>query len=190
MDCASCHSPESWTIKNDLVFFNHYSTTFPLTGKHIGLDCRSCHAYLEFEKVLSDCASCHTDIHQQTVGSDCARCHSTQFWAVDNITEMHEHISFPLTGSHSGVDCNQCHLSETNSRFNPLAFECIACHSAQFIGVKSPDHVKNGYSTDCTQCHTLFPGWNPAIFKDHNSCLNTTSHSPHLFPIIPISHDT
>ena len=167
MDCVKCHSSENWTFNSNKSTFSHDSTSFPLKGQHNNLDCRSCHTSLEFEKAPTECISCHTDIHQQTVGADCARCHTPESWIVDEVTEMHERTSFPLIGVHSTVDCNQCHVSENNLRFNPISMECISCHNDDFNGTTSPDHIKNGFSEDCVKCHSITgTDWNTNIV-DH-----------------------
>ncbi|MBK8701253.1 MAG: hypothetical protein IPN29_17615 [Saprospiraceae bacterium] len=155
MDCAKCHSPESWTFNSQISSFSHDSTGFALSGQHRDLECRSCHTSLEFKQVSSTCVSCHTDIHQQTVGTDCARCHTSDSWLVDNITELHEKTAFPLIGVHATVNCNACHTSESNIRFSPTGVECISCHSQDYALTKQPDHVKFGFSTDCASCHSL-----------------------------------
>lgn len=49
MDCAKCHSPESWTYAQNATF-SHDSTEFALTGQHRDLECRSCHTSLEFKR--------------------------------------------------------------------------------------------------------------------------------------------
>jgi hypothetical protein len=37
--CASCHIPDGW----NRLLFAHDRTSFPLTGKHDGVDCVRCH---------------------------------------------------------------------------------------------------------------------------------------------------
>jgi hypothetical protein len=38
-DCIRCHVTSSWVPEN----FDHNTTNFPLTGKHVDVDCRACH---------------------------------------------------------------------------------------------------------------------------------------------------
>lgn len=160
IDCAHCHSSESWKFNARTAQFSHDSTRFSLTGEHKELDCRSCHASLIFNEARMDCNACHIDVHNQTVGLTCNRCHTTQSWIVDNITEIHERTSFPLTGVHQSVNCNLCHKSETNNRFNPIGFNCIDCHRADYDKTRNPDHNKNRFATDCSGCHNLVdPDW-------------------------------
>ncbi len=168
MDCAKCHSPENWLFSAQTSTFSHDSTSFPLTGQHKDLDCRSCHTSPVFKEAETNCISCHTDVHQMTVGNDCARCHTPVSWIVENVTEMHEKVSFPLMGVHSTVNCNQCHVSETNVRFGPTGVTCIDCHRADYETTKKPDHIKLNFDTDCAACHSLTgTEWNTEAI-DHN----------------------
>lgn len=162
LDCAKCHSPESWTFNKVNTTFRHDSTNFPLTGLHTTVDCRSCHDNLDFKQVKNDCASCHNDMHFNTVGNDCARCHTADNWLVSSlsITELHERIAFPLIGVHATAGCNECHTSESQLRFQPIGAQCIDCHRQDFVNAKNPDHVKNGFSENCNDCHDIFnSGW-------------------------------
>ena len=94
-------------------------------------------------------------MHQQTVGNDCARCHTADSWLVDNVTQLHERTAFPLMGVHATVNCNACHNTETNLRFAPTGVDCISCHRADYTSTTQPDHIKFGFSTDCSSCHSL-----------------------------------
>ena len=155
VNCASCHHPENWSYQQNKSTFTHDSTSFPLTGQHKDLNCRSCHQTLEFDKTESNCVSCHLDVHQMTVGNDCARCHTPQSWIVENITQLHENVSFPLMGVHANINCNDCHISETNVRFSPTGVTCIDCHRTDYVNTTKPDHTKNNFSLDCAACHGL-----------------------------------
>jgi len=190
-DCALCHSSDSWTFNSKTYTFNHDSTSFPLTGQHTELDCRSCHTSLSFKDIATNCISCHADIHQQTLGNDCARCHTPLSWVVENITEMHEQTSFPLMGAHATVDCNACHQSETNVRFSPIHPECISCHKQDYDMAKNPDHKSIGFSTDCSVCHkqtsmdwlgvgivhSFFPLEQGHQISDCSQCHKTTNYN-------------
>ncbi len=176
MDCAACHTSDSWEIASafwtfdgpippaeleglklpaDSIRFDHGDTAFPLEGGHRATDCRLCHEALVFTNTSTECISCHTDLHNMTVGSDCARCHSVENWLVDNITELHQDEGFPLLGAHAQIDCIDCHISESNLQFHRLGNECINCHMADFLATTQPNHVEAGYSTVCIECHDL-----------------------------------
>ncbi|MBL4939777.1 MAG: cytochrome c3 family protein, partial [Lutibacter sp.] len=162
-DCAQCHTSENWLINLETLTFNHNEITeFKLEGTHLEIDCKECHSTLVFNEAQNDCMSCHTDIHTASVGNDCVRCHSPKSWTVDNIPELHEENGFPLTGPHTGVDCQKCHISETNLRFDRIGNECIICHKSTFENAKNPDHVAGNFSTSCTDCHSSFiQEWTP-----------------------------
>ncbi|HMR43277.1 MAG TPA: cytochrome c3 family protein, partial [Saprospiraceae bacterium] len=147
-------------IAEDTLRFHHSKTNFPLKGQHKKTDCRSCHETLVFSEANSDCISCHTDVHNQTVGNDCARCHTFQNWLIDDVTNIHFENGFPLAGVHASVSCNQCHVSETNLRFERIGNDCISCHLDDYVNTKKPNHQDAGFSTNCLECHdALTFGW-------------------------------
>lgn len=161
MDCAACHSATAWLPVREKLNFSHDSTAFPLTGVHGQADCKQCHQSLLFADASTQCVSCHTDIHNMTLGNACARCHTTQNWLVDNIPELHEQVGFPLAGAHSSQTCAECHVSETNLRFNRIGNDCVNCHRDDYLATRQPDHQKANYSTSCAECHDPFStGWN------------------------------
>ena len=168
MDCALCHHPDNWTYDAKRSSFSHDSTSFTLTGRHKDLDCRSCHQSLEFNKAESSCLSCHTDVHQQNLGNDCVRCHNTQSWIVENITQLHENIAFPLIGVHANINCYDCHNSDSHLRFAPVGVTCYDCHRTDYINTTRPNHVAKNFDLDCSSCHDLNnPDWNTDIV-DHS----------------------
>lgn len=181
MNCAACHSSDSWEIPMEAwnfddpippdqegeEFFNHNETAFPLEGGHAATDCRLCHEELIFTTTSMDCISCHTDLHRMTVGNDCVRCHSVDNWLVDNITELHQDEGFPLLGEHAMISCNDCHQSESGLEFNRLGNECINCHIGDFLATTQPNHVDAGYSTECMECHDINAfDWGANILHD------------------------
>jgi Cytochrome c7 and related cytochrome c len=167
MDCAQCHDAGSWSQSSKSKFV-HAATGFELIGRHKNIDCNACHVKLDFNKNTSTCVSCHADRHNQTVGNDCARCHTSKSWVVENITKMHENTHFPLVGVHATVDCNKCHKTATNVRFQPLGLACVDCHSKDFKTSKNPDHLKLKLSTDCASCHTATAQWTTKSFANHD----------------------
>ncbi|MDX1407095.1 MAG: hypothetical protein R3330_03150, partial [Saprospiraceae bacterium] len=156
IDCASCHTTDSWELEYGSFAFEHDSTSFALTGQHAQTDCRLCHTSLVFSEAPMECVACHTDMHQETVGTDCARCHTTASWLVDDITGIHQEIAFPLVGAHASTSCFDCHQSDTELRFDPIGTDCINCHRPDFEATTNPDHTAAGYSTDCSACHNVF----------------------------------
>ena len=153
LDCAMCHQPENWSYSGQKASFDHNTTLFPLNGAHVDVKCRSCHTSLDFKSTKENCNACHVDIHQQTVGLDCGRCHNTLTWVVEQVTRLHEQVSFPLIGAHASTDCNLCHKSETLLRFDPIGPECIKCHQAEYDQAQIPDHKAQKFPVDCSLCH-------------------------------------
>lgn len=156
VDCTVCHVTEDWN-KIKKTGFDHNKTKFPLTGQHKDVDCRKCHTNLEFSKISTDCNACHADVHQGTTGNDCARCHTTNSWIVTKIKNLHQEAGFPLRGSHETADCNRCHTSASNLRFENIRTDCYACHKVQYNATvgKPYDHKLLGFDTDCARCHNM-----------------------------------
>ncbi len=175
INCSDCHTSAGWNIPFDAwdrtgpVFsqttgwqigwdtarFSHTKTSFPLTGQHVQVDCRACHASMVFSDAKTECVSCHTDMHNGTVGKDCSRCHNTENWLVDNIPELHQNNGFPLLGAHAFAACADCHKSETALRFERIGNECINCHRSDFAATTNPNHQDAGFSTNCSDCHDI-----------------------------------
>ena len=198
LDCIACHTTDGWEIPSEfweetaddltlnvdefpqdsVLKFNHSNTDFPLEGTHQGLDCKQCHGSLIFEEADSDCVSCHLDVHQMSFGNDCVRCHDTQTWLVDEIPELHEQNGFPLIGVHAMVSCVECHVDETNLRFERVGNDCITCHLDDYNATTNPNHIASGFSLDCTECHTIeVQGWR-----------TEADHDARYFPIYSGSH--
>jgi hypothetical protein len=66
VDCARCHESQDWK----LLLFDHASMTrFPLTGKHLTLNCDRCHT----ESIVSG----KKQVRYRPLETSCASCHST-----------------------------------------------------------------------------------------------------------------
>jgi len=177
IDCAQCHTPDSWLVNYNEVQFDHDTTIFNLEGAHDQTNCTECHTTLIFNEAPSQCASCHLDMHNMTVGNDCARCHTAETWLVDNIPELHEENGFPLIGAHSTLSCIDCHLSETDLRYDRLGNECVNCHKLDYYNTQNPNHEEVGFSTNCIDCHSpLAIAWE-TDFVDHDFFPLTLGHN-------------
>ncbi|HMX18831.1 MAG TPA: cytochrome c3 family protein [Anaerolineales bacterium] len=148
--CETCHTPKNWESAN----FDHNLTAFKLDGEHREVRCERCHVNNVFKGTPTDCYSCHqqNDEHNGKFGTDCASCHNTNDW--DDATFDHSRTNFPLTGGHSGVDCEQCHKGDS---FTGLSNECVSCHA-------DPAFHAGVFGTNCATCHTIF-AWTPAGFN-------------------------
>jgi len=164
-DCTQCHTLVSWAPAT----FNHNLTAFPLTGHHTSVSCESCHQGGQYTGTPSDCYSCHLDDYNSVSSpnhvtnnfdTDCTLCHSTGGWSPS--TFNHSQTQFPLTGAHITVDCVQCHAGG----YTNIPTDCYSCHADDYNNNPDPNHVTNGFSHDCTECHTT-AAWVPTQF-DHN----------------------
>jgi hypothetical protein len=162
-DCSICHSTSNWTTST----FNHNTTAFPLTGFHLTMQCVQCHtsASTYNGSLPTLCYGCHqadwngtTNPNHAAAGfpTTCDTCHTTTDWT--GATFNHNNTPFPLTGAHTSVACNLCHI---NNVFAGTPTVCYSCHTADFTGTTNPNHVTVGWPTTCTTCHTT-TAWLPA----------------------------
>ena len=151
-DCAKCHTAEGW----DKATFDHSIAAFPLTGAHTTLACEKCHINKVFKGTPTTCFACHQkdDHHQGSLGQDCAACHVTSDWK--QVSFDHGKSAFPLTGAHTTVTCEKCHV---NGVFKGTPTICYACH-------QKDDHHQGAFGTDCGACHVT-TAWNQ-VSIDHN----------------------
>jgi hypothetical protein len=167
-DCAMCHQSNSWAGAR----FDHNALTrFALTGAHTQATCQQCHGSGTFAGTASSCDSCHMAAFEATKNPDhrrgnfsrsCENCHTTSQWQG---AEFDHNLSrFALTGAHTSVNCQQCHV---NNQFTGTSTECVDCHRADFDGTTNPPHAAAGFATSCTTCHTTAQ-WMGASF-DHNT---------------------
>jgi hypothetical protein len=155
-NCLACHDGIDTYGHN----FDHSTVAFPLTGKHVSLECPACHSnarsIADMKATPQDCAACHAkdDPHKGQFGTGCDSCHTTTAWLP--ATFDHSKSGFPLTGAHTSLACSQCHI---NNVFTNLDTNCVSCHAK--------DDAHNGqFGTDCGACHTT-TAWLPATF-DHS----------------------
>jgi hypothetical protein len=165
-DCTVCHTTVQWKGAK----FDHAKTRFPLTGAHSGTQCTSCHVGGKYTGTPTACEGCHlTDFNKTanpnhvTAGfpKDCVVCHTTTQWKGAKFDHTVS-TKFALTGSHTSVQCAQCH---TNNLFRGTPATCEGCHVADFNKTTNPSHAAAGFSKDCTVCHTTVQ-WKGAKF-DH-----------------------
>lgn len=177
--CIQCHSDHHGLgfemVRFNKNTFNHNLTGYKLQGKHATIDCKQCHApknignqsiknipgtYLGLN---TNCLSCHNDYHQKTLSNNCASCHNyDRFTPATNFS--HSNTKFPLTGSHSKIECAACHKIETRNgskfqRWGDLSFNnCTSCHK---------DPHQNSFGANCASCHntTSFSQLNKGSFN-------------------------
>ncbi len=176
--CASCHADHDRTIVElDRAAFNHSQALYPLEGRHVDVECASCHEvaaecpdagrrmrYLDLPH--GTCADCHEDPHEgQFEATTCESCHDEQGFRGRALLFAHaDLVDFPLTGLHRDVECAACHEPAPGAEFaaapfRGLARDCAACHE--------DPHAGSTTSTDCASCHST-AGWRgDALAFDH-----------------------
>jgi hypothetical protein len=152
--CGQCHTPQAWTGAT----INHDQTRYPLVGKHVGVQCESCHVNRQWSGIGTTCKSCHaaTDPHGGQFAADCATCHAVTGWK--DVTFDHATTKFALAGSHAGVACAACHA---DGKYVGTPTTCAACHA------KPASHASSAFASSCTSCHSV-SAWMPASF-DHGT---------------------
>lgn len=157
-DCITCHTQQTFGIKNIPKIFNHDLTGYILEGKHTAVDCRKCHTQTYMTAALAHdaCKNCHQDYHKGDFATlpdnDCISCHNTAGFVGSSFDfERHEKSVFPLKGAHQATPCFECHKSDgTQWKFRNIGSQCIDCH----------DNIHKGFITDkfipkndCAACH-------------------------------------
>lgn len=167
IDCSDCHTTRSWRpLDPDRTFDHDEATDFRLTGLHAAVSCASCHEDLRFSArrgAANACVACHLDVHQGTLSADCSRCHTTEGFQWVSGIRIHQTTLFPLQGAHLVVTCESCHGDDRGGAYSPISTDCLACHREEFEAPRTLDHVANGFSGDCLECHT------PRSFSDVRS---------------------
>ena len=142
-ECASCHSERDW---KDRGRFDHDKTAFPLVGKHVAADCKSCHKSSAFKEVGRECIACHKkdDRHAATLGEKCADCHQERDWKA---RFDHDRTRFQLRNAHARAQlpCTSCHKDQRSFRGTQMA--CVSCH-------QKDDRHEGQQGRQCEQCHT------------------------------------
>lgn len=172
-DCARCHREKSWLTLNDMSFFDHSITDYPLEGKHIDVECVACHEDRFSTPIdFSACQNCHEDYHngefaENGFSPDCIECHALEQGFEYTLYTLgdHQESQFPLEGAHMATPCFACHVNEEEDRwtFANLAESCVDCH----------DNIHKGYISesyypeeDCKACHNS-ESWDMLAF-DHD----------------------
>jgi hypothetical protein len=141
--CEGCHTAGSWGA----VELDHAKTRFALDGAHANVECAGCHAQAaaaKFSGAPTECAQCHRadDVHAGRNGAECGSCHTSTAWPVaafDHATAA----SFRLTGAHSKLLCQSCHVENLAAE---LPRTCVGCH-------KTDDPHAGRLGTSCSDCH-------------------------------------
>ncbi len=163
--CQGCHNTTAWIPST----FGHSTTGFELLGQHASIQCSSCHQGTT-SGLNPLCISCHQDNYNnapnhtsQGYPTTCEMCHNSVAW--NQVTFNHQNTNFPLTGSHLNVSCSNCH----SAGFTGTTTVCFDCHQTAYNTSTNPSHTALSLPTNCSNCHTTNPGWEPASFSIHNN---------------------
>ena len=167
--CTQCHSTAGWNVSKGALTskFDHSRTRYPLTGKHAGVACSSCHKTTNFsERIASSlCLDCHRDKHDGQFAKrldrgDCASCHTVNGfdrWTFD--IKAHASTRYPLVGKHAEVACEKCHARRGNViDYHPKSAACTDCHKDPHAG-----QFLTRYQDKCDTCHDV-NGFTPSMF--------------------------
>ncbi|MCA9550589.1 MAG: hypothetical protein KC933_11175 [Myxococcales bacterium] len=159
--CGECHQQFGWTPAR----FNHATTGFVLRGVHRLAQCRDCHGVGTYTGLPQVCEACHQGdafrsqdpLHGSEMQVECERCHQETGF----IPARQYHPWRVLKGAHVVARCSSCHVG---GAYAGTPTDCIACHEGNYIDPRNnPNHVLEGYSVECTECHTeiTFKGAQP-----------------------------
>ena len=169
--------------------FDHFSTGFPLIGRHEVIDCSECHIAGQFKGTPMVCGLCHNNIrapgkHLQHVPSSniCDDCHTERTWLgarFDHIgiqdacvTCHNNSIAIGKSASHilSTPICEDCHNTISFDHVARVDHDsvigvCSSCHNGFIATGKHPTHIQT--TLECDDCHTTNT-WLGAHF-DHST---------------------
>ena len=157
--CADCHTEADWKKAR----FDHATTRFPLTGKHVDTKCVDCHKDTNFKQTPRECYACHRADddrkgHKGQFGQKCESCHNTKAWKPTDF-EHDRDTKYTLRGKHREAACTDCHKGPLYR--TKVSQECYACHKA--------DDKHNGtLGRDCASCHSE-KGWKEPARFDHGA---------------------
>lgn len=148
--CESCHTLDRHFNQSTFDIDRHQKTKFPLSGKHLVLDCNRCHFNGQFEKIPSEkCSDCHRNPHdQRQIDKECSFCHVTTTFSWIQF-DHNKNTEFKLTGRHRDVACLSCHVDQVFKDMpadndNP---NCQTCHATPH-GPSMPDRCQDCHRTE------------------------------------------
>ena len=155
-NCRKCHNEESFHNIIGVNAFDHSKTDYPLNGKHLSVNCISCHKGNYTLPIKHDlCKNCHSDYHKgqfikNGLSTDCADCHNTEGYTKTLFTvENHNTTNFILDGKHLTTLCIACHKKDNEWDFRNMGKVCADCHADYHKG----QMTKAGVSPSCKECH-------------------------------------
>lgn len=177
-NCLGCHDGV-----DTMSEFVHDSSTFPLSGRHMTLDCAKCHSDFRlgsgkqaetlslttetFRSTPVDCAVCHAEpeIHIGMFPSGCQDCHNQNDWSPAFLDgkpfEHDEHTRFNLSRHFQDYQgdplvCQDCHYGGFETGFDLQG--CVDCHTtgsdpAKGSGPEFMAEHVERFGPACLDCH-------------------------------------
>jgi len=166
-DCSLCHQGDDWTtLRPDFRFDHADETGLELLGAHKAAECLRCHNDRGPVDTFAarGCAGCHEDLHRGQLGKNCESCHDETDWRPSEQIALHDATRLPLVGAHAAAPCWRCHKGAQVGDFSHASVECLSCHQAALAQTTKPDHILQGFSLNCEDCHDSI-SWNNALFN-------------------------
>jgi hypothetical protein len=164
--------------------FNHFDTGFPLSGRHLKVDCESCHIRGVFKGTPKFCAGCHNGraapgkpSNHIVTAEACDNCHTTFGW--EKVVMDHSAVKAVCRTCHqqpaghvpTTKPCDDCHMTIAwvPARFSHdgITSGCRICHAGELPSV--PDQHPPICASDCGVCHNPLK-WEGAIFDHSTVC--------------------
>lgn len=181
--CESCHTVQGWS-PSTFTAADHAKTGFPLVTPHTRVKCADCHIpagkQTKFKISYALCIDCHKDEHDgQFAGAPwsnrCEQCHNGETFKVSSFSiDKHQKSSFPLTGGHLAVACNDCHkpiAPATKALYHFTQLSCTTCHEDVHHGEfakRMNEQNKAGKALGCEACHST-KQWTDLSKFDHSA---------------------
>jgi hypothetical protein len=174
-DCANCHNPDGWDKFDGEEI--HSRTGFPLVGRHVMLDCETCHPghqAADFAQTPLNCVNCHQQEYLEVqrpnhvasgFPTDCRECHEAIGWRPALMPD-HDAV-FPIfSGAHRNKwdDCVVCHTDPGNQK----VFSCLGCHSHNQTLMNPVHQGITGYAYSSGSCYSCHPTGEAGRFVEHD----------------------
>jgi hypothetical protein len=181
--CESCHTVKGW-IPSTYSAADHAKTQFPLVAPHEKVKCADCHIpagkETRYRIKFALCADCHKDEHEgQFIGEPwrnrCEQCHDGLTFKTSSYSlAKHQKSSFPLTGGHIAVACNECHKPPASSKtaiYHFSSLSCTSCHEdihKDEFADRMATIGASGKPLGCEACHVTRE-WKDVSKFDHQN---------------------
>ncbi|MEQ1566875.1 MAG: hypothetical protein ABMA64_14630 [Myxococcota bacterium] len=142
--CGDCHTTAAFA---PITGFDHASTSFALSARHLEAACADCHGPARFVGLEPACDGCHLpDRPTPHFEGPCERCHLDAAWTPASLgPDGHAATGFPLLGSHGRAPCAGCHRPGLPT--SAVGTWCVDCHATD-------DVHRNLLGDTCGDCHT------------------------------------